>query len=256
MIVARNRCSDSGRRPVRGHLYATLASWGLHRMGRGYTKPADIRDMKSSLQWQAGPLSQPAWVRLEEVSEDQANDLAASTWEILQQLRAGIGSTRLVANSKALGASSPLMLQALPGNRHRLEQTCPAVTAAGQNPGADPIDTRPSRTAIPRETRTAALAWRAGVDVVGSAHAALPFRAMPCVIWRCGALARAFRRCPRRSGGSVNDLAMSTEWSMSAPRAIWYTAWSCPYIGSYRGLVATASTRRSSPAHCKDLTPS
>jgi hypothetical protein len=84
------------------YLYATLASWGLHRMGPGNTKLADIRDMKCSLQKQAGPITQLARVRLEEVSEDQADDLAASIWDILQELRVGIGSTLLVANSKAL----------------------------------------------------------------------------------------------------------------------------------------------------------
>ena len=47
------------------------------------------------------------------------------------------------------------MLQAPPGNRHRLEPFCLAVTAAGQNSGADPMNTRRSRTAISRQTRTA-----------------------------------------------------------------------------------------------------
>ncbi len=84
------------------YLYATLASWGLHRMGPGYTKLADIRDMKSSLQRQAGRIERLDGLRLEEASEDQVDDLAASIWDILQQLRAGIGSTLLVANSKAL----------------------------------------------------------------------------------------------------------------------------------------------------------
>ncbi len=84
------------------YMYATLTSWGLHRMGPGYTKLADIRDLKSSLQRQVGPIERLARVRLEEVSEDQVDDLAASVWGILQELRVGIGRTLLVANSKAL----------------------------------------------------------------------------------------------------------------------------------------------------------
>jgi hypothetical protein len=57
--------------------------------------------------------------------------------------------------------SSRLTLQAPPGNRLRLEQFCLAVTAAGQNSGADPMNPRRPHTAIPRQTRTAAMHGRA-----------------------------------------------------------------------------------------------
>jgi hypothetical protein len=84
------------------YMYATLASWGLHRMGSGYTKLADIGDLKSSFQRQRRLIAQLDNLRLEEVGDNEADKVAGSIWQILQGLRVGIGETLLVANSKAL----------------------------------------------------------------------------------------------------------------------------------------------------------
>ena len=84
------------------YLYATLVSWGLHRMGPGYTKLVDIRSLKSSFRQQRGRIAQIDMLRMEEVGYDEVNDVATSVWEILRELKVGIGKTLLVANSKAL----------------------------------------------------------------------------------------------------------------------------------------------------------
>ncbi|SRR6266487_3546933 len=84
------------------YLYATLVSWGLHRMGPGYTKLGDISDLKSSFQQQRGRIERLGNLRIEEIDDDEVDDVAASIWEVLQGLRVGIGKTLLVANSKAL----------------------------------------------------------------------------------------------------------------------------------------------------------
>jgi hypothetical protein len=84
------------------HLYATLASWGLHRMGPGNAKLGDIAELKASFREQASNIERVQQLRIDWLDHSQVSDVAEAAWEILAKLRVGIGQTLLVANSKAL----------------------------------------------------------------------------------------------------------------------------------------------------------
>ncbi len=83
------------------YLYATLASWGLHRMGPGKAKLGEMDELKSSFLQQQRRIEQLQLLRIENVGDDDV-DVASSVWDVLRELRVGVGETLLVANSKAL----------------------------------------------------------------------------------------------------------------------------------------------------------
>jgi hypothetical protein len=84
------------------YLYATLASWGLHRMGPGNTKLVDLDELKASFRSQAADIERVQQLRIERLGSGDVGEVAEAAWKIMANLRVGIGETRLVANSKAL----------------------------------------------------------------------------------------------------------------------------------------------------------
>lgn len=88
--------------------YAMLASWGMHRMGRGGAKMDDFPQYRSSIH--------AIWPCAESLRECLAKDLAETEWEILRQAFIGIkaikGAFSLVANSKVLAHALPNLKEA------------------------------------------------------------------------------------------------------------------------------------------------
>jgi hypothetical protein len=84
------------------YLYATLASWGLHRMGPGNAKLADLAELKASFRQQASNLERVQQLQIDRLDPSSVGDVAEQAWKIMAGLRVGIGQTLLVANSKAL----------------------------------------------------------------------------------------------------------------------------------------------------------
>jgi hypothetical protein len=84
------------------YLYATLASWGLHRMGPGNAKLRDIDELKASFRAQASKIEQVQQLQIDQLDPDKVREVAEAAWAIMASLRVGIGQTLLVANSKAL----------------------------------------------------------------------------------------------------------------------------------------------------------
>jgi hypothetical protein len=84
------------------YLYATLTSWGLHRMGPGNTRLRDIDELKASFRAQAESIERLQQLRIEQLGLGEVGAVAEDAWQIMTALRVGIGETLLVANSKAL----------------------------------------------------------------------------------------------------------------------------------------------------------
>jgi hypothetical protein len=84
------------------HLYATLASWGLHRMGPGNAKLGDIDELKASFREQASNIEHLQQLQIDRLDPGRVSEVAGAAWEVMAGLKVGIGQTRLVANSKAL----------------------------------------------------------------------------------------------------------------------------------------------------------
>lgn len=98
------------------YLYATLASWGLHRMGPGKTKLCDITKLRSSFLQQRPRIEQLQSLRIEDLGDDDVDEVAAFIWDIIRELRVGVGETLLVANSKALHHLLPQLVPPIDRN--------------------------------------------------------------------------------------------------------------------------------------------
>ena len=84
------------------YLYATLTSWGLHRMGPGNTKLRRLDEFKATFRAQASNVERLQHLRIEELRSDEVPVVVEVAWEIISNLKVGIGETLLIANSKAL----------------------------------------------------------------------------------------------------------------------------------------------------------
>ena len=83
-------------------LYATLASWGLHRMGPGNTKLVDMPVMVRGFHCQEESLKNLARVTIQDLSPQNVLHTADQIWKLIWDLPVGIGNTKLVSGSKAL----------------------------------------------------------------------------------------------------------------------------------------------------------
>jgi hypothetical protein len=71
-------------------------------MGPGKAKLGEIAELRSSFQQQRRRIEELQRLRIEDVDDDDVDDVASSIWDVLRELRVGVGETLLVANSKAL----------------------------------------------------------------------------------------------------------------------------------------------------------
>jgi hypothetical protein len=83
-------------------LYATLASWGMHRMGRGNTKLRDLEEIKASVRAQGASIASLEDISLIYVATDDIGRIARDLWKLLSGLTVSIAEARIVANSKVL----------------------------------------------------------------------------------------------------------------------------------------------------------
>ncbi len=85
------------------YVYATLASWGMHRMGRGGPKMVEFESFKKSI-----CSVKDLIVRLQEVAVDNIDD---ATWDSLRRVFMGINimksGSKLVGHSKVMAQMIP-----------------------------------------------------------------------------------------------------------------------------------------------------
>jgi hypothetical protein len=84
------------------YVYATLASWGMHRMGPRGAKLGEMDELRGSFESQRHAIAQIEQLRVHELSTDEVKKVTDQLWNVLSGLRVGIGQTILIANSKAL----------------------------------------------------------------------------------------------------------------------------------------------------------
>jgi hypothetical protein len=84
------------------YLYATLTSWGMHRMGKTNTKLTDYSRFCKSIQMQREQIARFDGMIINEIPFDEVRLVAEQIWNIIQKLEVGVGKTKLVAGSKTL----------------------------------------------------------------------------------------------------------------------------------------------------------
>ncbi|UVT18407.1 MAG: hypothetical protein H8K03_11185 [Nitrospira sp.] len=83
-------------------LYATLASWGLHRMGPGKTKLVNFDQMVNILQGLESDIRHLETLQIWNLNSERLQAVAEQIWSLIARLKIGIGQTRIVSGSKAL----------------------------------------------------------------------------------------------------------------------------------------------------------
>ncbi len=84
------------------YLYATLAAWGLHRMGSGVTKLAEIKELKASFRKQKEQIRILQSFEIDNIPDDELDSVTSMLWDVLDNLQVSMSKTKIVAGSKAL----------------------------------------------------------------------------------------------------------------------------------------------------------
>jgi hypothetical protein len=84
-------------------VYALLAAWGMHRMGRGGSKMRAFEEFRASLK--------PLWTTVLSLQQATYNDLDETAWQDLSKVFCGI---RCMATGTSLVGNSKVMAHALP----------------------------------------------------------------------------------------------------------------------------------------------
>lgn len=92
------------------YLYATLTSWGLHRMGPKGAKLVDFAPFKKTLLDQKEAIISLQNCRLTQLSEQNLNTIVDALWNILSNLKVSKTETQIVAGSKALHHLLPKLM--------------------------------------------------------------------------------------------------------------------------------------------------
>lgn len=91
-------------------LYATLASWGMHRMGKGNTKLRDLPLIKESVRSQKSAITALQGISLLELPASKLGQVCRDIWRLLSNLTISIADAQIVANSKVLHHLLPRLL--------------------------------------------------------------------------------------------------------------------------------------------------
>jgi hypothetical protein len=91
-------------------IYATLTSWGMHRMGPGGAKLVAFDVFAGSIRQQEDRLLLLEALRLEHVSAAEVIEVGGALWEAVQAISVSATESRLVAGTKALHHLLPDLL--------------------------------------------------------------------------------------------------------------------------------------------------
>ena len=87
-------------------IYATLAAWGMHRMGKTKTKMLDFETFKSSIINLKDELTKLKKLRIEDY-QSEPTELLQALQDLCFSIRVSISNSKIVGNSKALAHILP-----------------------------------------------------------------------------------------------------------------------------------------------------
>ena len=83
-------------------VYATLTSWGMHRMGPGGAKLVDFELLVEHFRQLEQPIKRLSAIKLVDLRLDETKQVGDQLWALISELKIGQGETKIVAGSKAL----------------------------------------------------------------------------------------------------------------------------------------------------------
>jgi hypothetical protein len=97
-------------RPLLVSIYATLASWGMHRMGPRGAKLVGFDEFAASIGKQREKLFPLENLRMQDLTDPEAADVRAVLSDAVQAISASATDSRLVAGTKTLHHLLPDLL--------------------------------------------------------------------------------------------------------------------------------------------------
>ena len=88
-------------------IYATLASWGMHRMGKTYTKLVDYCDFKNTILSHKKELTELKYVHIEDLTVENLKEIIIKLKQICFEMKVSISNSKIVGNSKTLAHILP-----------------------------------------------------------------------------------------------------------------------------------------------------
>ena len=90
-------------------VYATLTSWGMHRMGPGGAKLVDFELLVEHFRQLEQPIKRLSAIKLVDLRLDKTKQVGDQLWALISELKIGQGETKIVAGSKALHHVLPIL---------------------------------------------------------------------------------------------------------------------------------------------------
>ena len=84
------------------YIYATIAAWGMHRMGEETAKMANYDEFKESVCSNKDRITQLSTFKLQEVPDEEVNAVKQSLSSLFANVKIMESQTKLIGNSKAL----------------------------------------------------------------------------------------------------------------------------------------------------------
>lgn len=83
-------------------VYATLASWGMHRMGKGGSKLTEFPEFRDGLESIADLVATYADRTIDSLADEEIRPVGCWIWDLLWRAHPSATSTQIVAGSKAI----------------------------------------------------------------------------------------------------------------------------------------------------------
>ncbi len=83
-------------------IYATLASWGMHRMGKNNTKLRNLNEIKLSVREQISIIKDLQHLSLTDLRHSNVEQIGKIIWTLISNIRVSVAEAKIGANSKLL----------------------------------------------------------------------------------------------------------------------------------------------------------
>lgn len=97
------------------YLYATLASWGMHRMGPGNTKLSEFEIFQKSILLEKEKIEKLQNLEIDSIPENELPQTIKEIYQIISRLQVGIGDTKIVIGAKTLHHILPKLVPPIDG---------------------------------------------------------------------------------------------------------------------------------------------
>jgi len=97
------------------YLYATLASWGMHRMGPGNTKLSEYKIYQNSIVSAKENIEKLQKLEIDSIPDEKLSQTISEIYQLISRLQIGVGETKIVIGAKTLHHILPNLVPPIDG---------------------------------------------------------------------------------------------------------------------------------------------